>query len=77
MRWTSQKDDRLALLAGLPLHLLAREIGTSEVAVRKRAEIIGISVKRGDGGAEGCRERWRLRMPEMKEALRREMARFA
>jgi hypothetical protein len=74
--WTPERDDKLTLLAGLPLHLLAKELGTTEVAIRHRASILGISLEPGNGPSGGCRERWRLRLPTMKDALRRDIKRL-
>ena len=76
MRWTAQKDDRLALLAGLPVDLLAKDLGTTGPGVKQRASILGISLVLGEGSPEGVRERWRLRLPRMKKELRDTLARL-
>ncbi len=76
MRWIPAKDKQLEDLAGLPLHILAQQIGTTEIGVTRHAMMLGISLDPRDGNAEGCRQRWKLRMPEMKKALRRDLLRF-
>ncbi len=76
MRWKPAKDKQLENLAGLPMHILARQIGTTEGGVEQHARVLGISLDPKDGNAEGCRQRWKLRMPEMKEALRRDLLRL-